>query len=401
MMDCKISSHFAFLPTVAYVICTKHIPRTALPFPSSPSSTGLPYKCDKCDKAFKSALNLGTHKRTCGMRRTKCQFCKLEFPSYESVRQHERRAHMELYQKEQAKRLPQSDAETFSILARIEARAVPGKPFLDQKALYKKYLDARREVKKDSRKIFTRVGTSTSTSELHSPSTPLSNISSDPSPAPAVASNTQVEENVAPPVVATIAGKPQDHIVPLQDHIVPLQDHIAIVPPPTPNSVSPHGAYCSPPPPAEKKKCPPTLRALRYKWREHLRKTYDPQETPITSSISRHDLSAVLESPSQGSLPSQGPEVRFEEVEVLVHHDALIETDTTRSETLLTMTHPKETTQFETPLITTNPNKTLPISNTRLDLSTKRDPCNYSHRSDPLDSRNHLAGGCRLVNRDD
>ena len=94
------------------------------------------------------------------------------------------------------------------------------------------------------------------------------------------------------------------------------------------NSTPQQGAYRSPSPSIVRKdpQCLPTPRALCYKRREQLKTTHDPHKTLTTTNIVRHDLSAVLESPSQECLPPHDPDARFEVVEALVHYNARTET---------------------------------------------------------------------------
>lgn len=137
-----------------------------------------------------------------------------------------------------------------------------------EKALYKKYLEnAKREVKEDSRKIVTNIGTSTPIPELHFPPMPLN--------------NTQVEEIVIPFEAATSSVKPHESSSYNYAELHTTIRSISL-------AVSTNRE--------ERPTMPPTPRALRYNRREQLRTTQDLHETPTTTNIIPHDLSAVLRS---------------------------------------------------------------------------------------------------------
>ena len=308
--------------------------------PPLTSSTSSPHVCDQCERAFPTALNLGTHKRTCGMsKRTRCQFCKLNFSNFQAVRQHERRAHTELYQKDLAARLPKSDVELFTTLARIEASAVQGKPFLElmtaqtgltvhqvrhrrEKPAYKQYLErAKKEVSAENRKFY-----ALKAPVLAGPTSAGSSSSAPTLLAPAVSStnNSPVSQSVtstgsSPPPVDTVAvvnlvTQAIDPVVNTDSDLVtaehPAEVSVATTPPAATLSGTTLPSTQAPP------SCPPTPRAIRA-MRRNLRRGSD--DTPLAAPRSLHTLQESPSDERPESPPSQGPDHQIMQVEAVVH----------------------------------------------------------------------------------
>ncbi|KAF5279937.1 hypothetical protein FQR65_LT15135 [Abscondita terminalis] len=164
------------------------------------SSTSSRFKCDRCGREYELKSSLARHYKDCGVRdKGKCQFCKISFNSFASVRQHERRAHPELYRAELEAKLPISDVDIYTKLADIEMKCRKGIVtsttiremkvatgltehqirYRREKQEYQKYLSrARKEWKnKAMHTIFKATPPSTPTS----PITPTDSITVDPS----------------------------------------------------------------------------------------------------------------------------------------------------------------------------------------------------------------------------
>jgi hypothetical protein len=73
-----------------------------------------------CGRSFVAKPGLARHQKDCGSRDiSKCQFCEASFPSFIGVRQHERRAHPDLYKQDLEARLPEAES---SVLAKSAPR---------------------------------------------------------------------------------------------------------------------------------------------------------------------------------------------------------------------------------------------------------------------------------------
>jgi hypothetical protein len=82
---------------------TTNSPGTKMTYsgPNQPSTSapvgGRGFTCP-CGRSFVAKPGLARHQKDCGSRDiSKCQFCEASFPSFIGVRQHERRAHPDLY----------------------------------------------------------------------------------------------------------------------------------------------------------------------------------------------------------------------------------------------------------------------------------------------------------------
>jgi hypothetical protein len=80
-----------------------------------------------CDRSFVPKPGLARHQKDCGSRDiSKCQFCEARFPSFIGVRQHERRAHQDLYKQDLEARLPEAESSLLAKIAQVEASNTSG-----------------------------------------------------------------------------------------------------------------------------------------------------------------------------------------------------------------------------------------------------------------------------------
>ncbi|CAG9825827.1 unnamed protein product [Phaedon cochleariae] len=89
-----------------------------------------PHRCPKCGNGCETNGGLQKHMKLCGTRdTTKCQLCERTFPTFQGVRQREKKAHPDLYAKEMENSLPRPEHELLETLADIEVSTLKGKPF--------------------------------------------------------------------------------------------------------------------------------------------------------------------------------------------------------------------------------------------------------------------------------
>ncbi|CAG9818128.1 unnamed protein product [Phaedon cochleariae] len=92
-----------------------------------------PHRCPKYGHGCETIGGLQKHMKLCGTRDTsKCQFCERTFPTFQGVRQHEKKAHPDLYAKEMEDSLPRPEHELYEILAAIEVSTMKGIPFVKE-----------------------------------------------------------------------------------------------------------------------------------------------------------------------------------------------------------------------------------------------------------------------------
>ncbi|CAG9825822.1 unnamed protein product [Phaedon cochleariae] len=92
-----------------------------------------PRRCPKCGHGCETNGGLQKHMKLCITRDTsKCQFSERTFPTFQGVRQHEKKAHPDLYAKEMEDSLPSPEHEFYEILAAIEVSTLKGKPFVKE-----------------------------------------------------------------------------------------------------------------------------------------------------------------------------------------------------------------------------------------------------------------------------
>lgn len=157
--------------------------------PSASKKPAAAFPCDSCNRSYQSRSALVKHSLTCAAtQRRHCQYCDAKFANFRSLRTHERKSHEDAYLASLEGKLPLTDAEIFSRLAAVEARAKKGAPFVaemvaatgltkDQirhrrlKPQYKEYLDRARQ-SNPSDAALTQPSTSSSASVNIEPSSP-------------------------------------------------------------------------------------------------------------------------------------------------------------------------------------------------------------------------------------
>ncbi|GLV40877.1 hypothetical protein CBL_08451 [Carabus blaptoides fortunei] len=82
--------------------------------------------CEQCGRTYKLKSSLARHAKECGISdRRKCLHCKVSFPTYQAVRQHERRVHPVEYRKGLEESLPAPESSLMAQIASIEAATIP------------------------------------------------------------------------------------------------------------------------------------------------------------------------------------------------------------------------------------------------------------------------------------
>jgi hypothetical protein len=111
---------------------TTNSPGTKMTYsgPNQPSTSapvgGRGFTCP-CGRSFVAKPGLARHQKDCGSRDiSKCQFCEASFPSFIGVRQHERRAHPDLYKQDLEARLPEAESSLLAKIAKVEASNTTG-----------------------------------------------------------------------------------------------------------------------------------------------------------------------------------------------------------------------------------------------------------------------------------
>ncbi|CAG9825817.1 unnamed protein product [Phaedon cochleariae] len=101
--------------------------------PPSLQANPHPHRCPKCGHGCETNGGMQKHMMLCITRDTsKCQFSERTFPTFQGVRQHEKKAHPDLYAEEMEDSLPRPEHELYEILAAIEVSTLKGKPFVKE-----------------------------------------------------------------------------------------------------------------------------------------------------------------------------------------------------------------------------------------------------------------------------
>ncbi|GLV46633.1 hypothetical protein CBL_20908 [Carabus blaptoides fortunei] len=87
----------------------------------------------RCGRGYKLQSSLSRHAKECSVNdRRKCLYCKISFPTFSAVRQHERRVHPSEYRKALEDSLPAPESVLMAQIAQIEAASKAGAPKLKE-----------------------------------------------------------------------------------------------------------------------------------------------------------------------------------------------------------------------------------------------------------------------------
>ncbi|GLV40836.1 hypothetical protein CBL_10011 [Carabus blaptoides fortunei] len=148
-----------------------------------------PFNCKQCGKQYKPKSSLARHAKECGL--SDCRkglHCKVPFPKYQAVGQHERRVHPVEYRKTFEESLPAPESVLMTQIAKIEVASKAGVPKLkemEQVTWLIAHMFAIKERKEQASKIFQLREPSSvlkATPSTSTASTSRPNIPSIPSP---------------------------------------------------------------------------------------------------------------------------------------------------------------------------------------------------------------------------